>query len=837
MNQLRHLCIHGHFYQPPRENPWLEAVEQQESAHPFHDWNERITQECYGPNTAARISTWDGWILDIRNNFERISFNFGPTLLSWLEQHAPGVYEDIIEADRLSVLSRGGHGNAIAQAYNHTILPLGSERERHIQIAWGLEDFRDRFGRDPEGFWLPECAVDLRTLNVLASQGIRFTVLAPGQAHKFRLLGETSGWQSCDGGTIDPARPYVCSLPSGNSIVVFFYDGPISQAIAFEGLLNDGGGFARRLMEGFNGERTWPQILSIATDGESYGHHHRHGEMALAYALHLIEREGLAELTNFGEFLSREMPRAEVRLWEKSSWSCFHGVERWRDDCGCSSGMQPEWHQQWRQPVREALEFLAEEAEKIYTARAGELYSDPDQAMFEYIHVLLGAKLETFRRFHEQHQRPGGPEDRALEGLHLLETMRNVQLMFTSCAWFFDDVSGIETVQNLKYAARVIQLLHPWRPGLEEEFLNRLAEAPSNIPEIGNGANVYRRFVKPGVVDLHRVVAHHAITTFDREVGSYQRLFCYELRERDAFLAHSGTARLKLSRVGALSLVDGESLDSVACVLHFGGHDFRCSLTGPMGHSAYESLRDDLRMAFYKGSLTDLVRAIDEHFGRAYYNITHLFAEGRRELLQRITFDSFRRFDDSLTLIYEENRKLMDYLLEAGAPLPQAFLSSAEFVFRSRLLELLESFDVKDSIAEMRQIAEEAYRYRIRLSDPLLTRKFERVTEEVFDELALSCERPVLQVAEQLLEVIELLGVPINIWEAQNIAFSLLRRRPLPARLARQTVSPVALPPEAEPILRRLARRLRVSQERPSHHRPVSSDAVSLQRIAEEQHS
>ncbi len=834
MSTSRHLCIHGHFYQPPRENPWLEAVEQQDSAHPFHDWNERITEECYGPNTASRISTWDGWILDIRNNFERISFNFGPTLLSWLEENAPGVYEDIVEADRLSVLARNGHGNAIAQAYNHTILPLGSEREKHLQIAWGIEDFRERFGRDPEGFWLPECAVDGRTLDLLASHGVRFTVLAPMQARKFRLLGETGGWMPCDGGSIDPTRPYLCSLPSGASIAVFFYDGPISQAIAFEGLLDNGGTFARRLMEGFNGERTWNQILSIATDGESYGHHHRHGEMALAYALHVIEREGLAELTNFGEFLSREMPRAEVQLWEASSWSCFHGVDRWRDDCGCSSGNNPEWHQQWRRPVREALEFLAGEAEVIYAERAGELFADPDQALFEYIQVLLGAKLDVFGKFYEQHARPGAPEDRRLEGLHLLETMRNVQLMFTSCAWFFDEVSGIETVQNLKYAARVIQLLHPWRPGLEKEFLRRLEEAPSNIPEIGNGANAYRRFVKPNVVDLQRVVAHHAMTNFDREVESFQRLFCYELRERDAFLAHSGTTRLKLSRVGALSLVDGESLDSVACVLHFGGHDFRCSLTGPLGHAAYESLREDLRAAFYNRSLTDLVRAIDEHFGRAYYNITHLFTEGRRELLQRITFDSFRRFDDSLTLIYEENRKLMDYLLDAGAPLPQGFLSAAEFVFKSRLLEALEGFSTENDIDTMRSIAEEAHRYRIRLTDPLLTRRFECVTGEVFDQLAVTCERPLLQVAEQLLEIIELLGLPIHLWEAQNITFSLLRRTSLPARLARQTASPVALPPEAEPVLRRLARRLRIAPDTHAPARPSSSDTVSLQRMSED---
>lgn len=332
----RYLCIHAHFYQPPRENPWLEAIEVQDSAYPYHDWNERVTAECYAPNSASRILDEEGRIKDVVSNYARISFNFGPTLLSWLEEHSPGVYQAILEADQKSWDWRSGHGAAMAQCYNHLIMPLANSRDKKTQVLWGIKDFQHRFGRSPEGMWLPETAVDLESLNFLAESGIKFTILAPLQAKRFRKIGEDK-WEEASG-KIDPARAYRCRLSSEREISIFFYDGPISRAVAFERLLEKGEDFASRLLSGFSESRDWPQLLHIATDGETYGHHHRFADMALAYALHYIESQKLSRFTNYGEYLEKVPPTHEVEIVESTSWSCSHGIERWRNNCGCNSG-------------------------------------------------------------------------------------------------------------------------------------------------------------------------------------------------------------------------------------------------------------------------------------------------------------------------------------------------------------------------------------------------------------------------------------------------------------------------------------------------------------------
>ena len=295
----RYICIHGHFYQPPRENPWLEAIELQDSAYPYHDWNERITAECYAPNAVSRILDAENRITRLVNNYAKISFNFGPTLLGWLAATAPEVYQAVLAADRQSRETFSGHGSAIAQPYNHVILPLANHRDRYTQIYWGIRDFEHHFGRAPEGMWLPETAVDLESLEILAELGMRFTILAPHQASRVRSIGSRT-WDSVAGGQIDPTRAYEQRLPSGRTLAIFFYDGPVSRAVAFEGLLSRGESFADRLNSAFSEERDWPQLVHIATDGESYGHHHRFGEMALSYALNCIEANQLARLTNYG---------------------------------------------------------------------------------------------------------------------------------------------------------------------------------------------------------------------------------------------------------------------------------------------------------------------------------------------------------------------------------------------------------------------------------------------------------------------------------------------------------------------------------------------------------
>ncbi|HKG22327.1 MAG TPA: DUF3536 domain-containing protein, partial [Blastocatellia bacterium] len=359
----RHICIHGHFYQPPRENPWLEEVELQDSSFPYHDWNQRITAECYAPNAASRILDKSGRLTDIVNNYSKISFNFGPTLLSWMERHAPAVHRTILDADGESRESFSGHGSALAQVYNHVIMPLASPRDKRTQVVWGIRDFEYRFGRKPEGMWLAETAVDIETLETLAQNGIRFTILAPRQAARVRSPGKR--WRDVSGGRVDPKQPYRYNLPSGKSIDLFFYDGPISQDVAFNNLLASGERFAGRLLRAFTGTHGQNQLVHIATDGETYGHHHRHGDMALAYCIRHIESNNLAKVTVYGEYLEKFPPAQEVEILENTSWSCAHGVERWRQNCGCSTGREG-WTQAWRSPLRQALDWLRDGLEAVY---------------------------------------------------------------------------------------------------------------------------------------------------------------------------------------------------------------------------------------------------------------------------------------------------------------------------------------------------------------------------------------------------------------------------------------------------------------------------------------
>lgn len=492
----RYICIHGHFYQPPRENPWSGVVELQESAHPYHDWNERITAECYAPNAAARILDTRGRTVKIINNYAKMSFDFGPTLLSWLELHAPETYQAILGADQESQKNFSGHGSALAQAYNHMILPLANRRDKYTQVLWGIRDFEQRFGRSPEGMWLPETAVDLETLEILAELGIRFTILAPHQARCIRSSG-SGEWQDVVEGKIDPTMAYKLHLPSGRSIALFFYDGPISRAVAFEGLLNNGESLAERLMGAFSKERAWPQLVHIATDGETYGHHHRHGEMTLAYALYHIESEELACLTNYGAYLKQHPPTHEVKIIENTSWSCAHGVERWRSNCSCRNGREPGWNQAWRTPLREALDWLRDTLIPQYEDKAGKLLQDPWRARDEYIEVICDRSPENIERFLTKHAvRPLKLAER-VAALKLLELQRQAMLMFTSCGWFFDDLSGLETIQILRHAGRVIQLAEElFGDHIEPQFLELLERAKSNLPEQGDGRRIYKRFVK-----------------------------------------------------------------------------------------------------------------------------------------------------------------------------------------------------------------------------------------------------------------------------------------------------------------------------------------------------
>ncbi|HEX6838456.1 MAG TPA: DUF3536 domain-containing protein, partial [Polyangia bacterium] len=609
------LVVHGHFYQPPRENPWLGLVERQDSARPFHDWNERIAAECYTPNAFARILDDEGRIVSIVNNYELMSFNVGPTLLSWLEEHAPDTYRRILDADRRSVAARG-FGNAIAQAYNHAILPLCNERDRRTQIRWGLYDFERRFSRRPDAMWLPETAVSLPTVEALLDEGMKFVILSPHQAESARDGGD---WFDVSSATIDPTQPYRLHAPSGRSLDVFFYDGPISSAIGFEGLLLSASTLVNRFSSALVADRGRDQLVHVATDGESYGHHTRWGDRTLAYALAVeAPRRGFV-VTNYAAYLAAHPPVAEVRLkagpnGEGTAWSCGHGVGRWTRDCGCSAGT-PGFSQKWRAPLRRALDLVRDRAAALYERQATELFRDPWGARDRYVCAFASAgDVEAQERFLEaERSRALDPPSR-LRALRLCELQRYCQLMYTSCGWFFDELSGLEATQILRYANRALEL-HRLLDGedLEPMLLAVLAEARSNLREGGDGADVYRRLVAPSRVAHERVAAQEAILSLfvprPRELG-YGHYRIKRFGERRAGDARFG---LVTGRINLRWLPTGEANELAYAVLHVGAADVCCAVTPAA--ATQRDAADAVWHEWPRQSIARLVRTIERSFG------------------------------------------------------------------------------------------------------------------------------------------------------------------------------------------------------------------------------
>jgi alpha-amylase/alpha-mannosidase (GH57 family) len=474
------LCIHGHFYQPPRENPWTGRVESQPSAAPAHDWNERITEECYRPNAEARLLADEARGLPPReiSNYSHMSFDFGPTLLAYLSREQRDVHDALIAADREACRRFHGHGSAIAQSYSHSILPLASSRDRRTEVRWGLLDFELRFGRPSEGLWLPECAVDTATLEALADEGLRFTVLAPGQARAVRRIGAESWTAVGADKPLDTRMPYLVRLGAARSIAVFFYDGALAHNVAFGQPFRDGAQFLAAVERDRAGS---PGLVHFATDGETYGHHQRFGEMGLAWMLERVTRgESAFDLTVYGHYLDRFPPTHEVEINEKSSWSCAHGVERWRSDCGCSGGRR-RGSQSWRGPLRDALDFLRDLLAPIYEREIETLLDDPWGARDRFAEVLVRRTPRVENLFLERESTQPLAEPQRLRALQLLDMQRHALLMYASCAWFFDDLSDIEALQALAHAARAIELAGPGEvPRLERHFRAALTRAAGN---------------------------------------------------------------------------------------------------------------------------------------------------------------------------------------------------------------------------------------------------------------------------------------------------------------------------------------------------------------------
>ena len=800
----RYLCVHGHFYQPPRENPWLETVELQESATPYHDWNERITSECYAPNGASRIVNQQRQIVRIVNNYARMSFNFGPTLLSWLEDNAPRTYRMIQDADQTSASLYSNHGSALAQVYNHIIMPLASERDARTQIRWGIADFEHRFGRKPEGMWLAETAVSRSVLDLLAQERIKFTVLAPHQAARVRRIAapgkDPDAWTETPDATVDTTHPYIVQLDHGRSIAVFFYDGPASRAIAFEGLLNDGETFARRLLSRFPADHpaSEPQLVHVATDGESYGHHHRHGEMALSYALNWVKDNNLARLTNYGEFLEKFPPQWEAEVADDTSWSCAHGVERWRSDCGCNSGGKPGWNQRWRTPLREALDLLRDRTAPLAEAVAAPLLKDLWAARDAYIHVILDRSSDNLDRFFAAHAtRPLTTAER-ITVFELLELQRHTQLMYTSCGWFFDDISGIETVQIIAYAGRVLQLANRLFTDpalfttpelsirsayeLEADFLQILARAESNVPDLGNGAEVYRRFVNAGRLDLESVGAHYAISSMFRSYPDSGNIFCFDVQRHSYDVMTSGRGRFAVGRATLCSRITEECEDICFAVLHLGDQNLSAAVKrfSPHDSERWDIFIENARHSIRRANLPELIRSIDGYFDSTLYSLTSLFADEQHRILENILNQTLSEVEGSLIRIYNEHATLLDFLADANVAAPPALAVTASFAINAGLRRALEA-ETFDS-AELARLLRRAEVDHVTLDAGLLSYTADKRMKRAMVRLEAAAEQQtthsiaVLNETLAIADSLRTIPMEINLWQAQNIWNDLLGR-------------------------------------------------------------
>lgn len=816
-----YVTVHGHFYQPPRENPYLNAIERQPSAGTFHDWNERIHYECYRPNAFARILNDQGNLLGIANNFEYLSFNIGPTLMSWLEQHDVEVYQRILEADRKSSERLNGHGNAIAQVYNHIILPLANGRDKYTQIRWGKADFRSRFSRDPEGMWLAETAVDYATLQALVDEGIRFIVLAPSQAQRCRPLPTADQpdpqWLEVGGSQIDPIQPYRCYLPSPEStdgaptadpqadrqyIDIFFYDGPISRDMGFNDVLSSSHHFAGRIAQAVRGDHRQSQLIAVATDGETFGHHKGGTEKAIAYAFTQEFPSRGWQVTNFAHYLSLNPPTWEVELKPVTAWSCSHGVDRWQDDCGCGGGGA--WHQQWRKPLRESLDWLRDQLIRVFEETGRKYFTDPWQARDAYIEVILDRSPTNINRFLARHQTHRLSPAEKVDALRLLEMQRYALFMYTSCGWFFEELSRPEGTQILRYAARALELAGDVAGvQLEKGFIKRLALAPSNVDCFQNGAEVYRQLVIPSQISLEQVAAHYAINSLFTPYPRDQRVYCYAMHRIDYQLQRLGSLTLAVGQIQLTSEMTWESRHFVFAVLHLGGWDFHCCIQPFAGRRNYSQMKDSLFSALRQASAAQTILAMNRWFGDQSYNLQTLFAEERHRIMRLLSQETLTRLDQLYTQVYRDNYGVLVAFHRDSLEVPQELQVAAEIAISHRAITSLQALERETSdfppsnpqlcfnhLAELEAIATEADHLHCHLKLPEVRETLERLVLRslwhLFYNSTTDTAEADIQWVDRLLTLANQLHLHLFLDRAQELFFKHLNSQVVPQLIALQ---------------------------------------------------
>jgi len=809
------LVIHGHFYQPPRENAWTESIQRQESAgSPYHDWNERINAECYRTNAFARILDQTDHIVNIVNNYEHMSFNFGPTLLSWLEDHSSATYRRLIEADQASRARCGGHGNAIAQAYNHAILPLCNDRDKITQVRWGIADFRYRFNREPEAMWLPETAVNDATLRVLIDHGMKFVILSPHQARRTRRFAvaevksdhkdkkektiktlQTGEWSGMENGEINTRQAYrwFDKDAEGQPILdryldIFFYDGGIARGVGFEHLLRDAKKFAQRLDHyiGDNGNSA-PELVSIATDGETYGHHERHSEMGLAYMLHVEAPARNIRVTNYAEFLQENPPAWEVEIkegpdGEGTAWSCAHGVGRWYRNCGCRGDGPPEWTQEWRSPLREALNNLRDELAALTIEKGEPLLKDAWDARNDYIEVILRRTPESFAEFLGKHQKRSLSDQEQLLVINLMEMQRQTQLMYTSCAWFFTEISGLETVQVIQYAARAVHLAEYVSPGYspEPKFLADLKKARSNHPDYKTGEGVYKKLVKPAVVSFLRLVNTHAIRTLFSGAPAQEQLYHYAFNRTDLLEKKLEDTTLMIGRAEITSGVTTEKRAYAFALLNRGaGEGVKSFVRRDDGSWNYAETREALMAKFHRVE-NDILDELVKRWGDETFDMRDTLAEERQQVINILLSDRLSAVGAFYSQLYEQHRSLMQALRGLGAALPIELSVPARYTLGQQLrdeVEKLRNVTDPEAYKQCLEIARTAQRLGLQLESQRATELFQEMIEARLQQLFNDGSGKTCKEISTLVDIADRLKLQLDETSVQNHVFAILQQR------------------------------------------------------------
>lgn len=773
-----YVTFHGHFYQPPRENPWIEVIEKQPSAYPFHNWNERIAHECYIPNAIARERNNEGKIIDNVNNYAYINFNFGPTLLSWYQKYFPREYTWLLDGDNLSKQHNNGHGNAIAQIYNHIIVPLANKRDRITQAIWGIEDFRYRFGRAPESIWLPETACNYATLEVLIQLGMKYVILSSHQAERIRNF-EKKQWIDVSRGNIDTRRAYRFFLKTENGeniedkfIDIFFYHSGLSKAIAFEDKFIDAKAFADRIDSCFNHRLKIPQLINVATDGESYGHHKAFAEMTLAHLLkYELPRRGI-RVINYAHFLEISPPVWEVvikdgREGEGTSWSCVHGLGRWKEDCGCTTYSQPGWNQKWRGPLRHALDELRKRLDEVFEQEGAKYLKDAWGARDEYINVILDRNESTISNFLAKHTKGEYDENTRNIILKLMEMQRHAMLIYTSCAWFFAEISGIETVQNLKYAARAIQLAKEIIGNdFEQEFLNNLKEAKSNLQEYGDGWGVYNKLVRPSIVYKEQVVSHYAICLLFGLV--YEKLYHYTIEKLDLTRRETPGAQLILGQARLTSGITYEKYEATFLVIYLPAYRVFSLVGDYVDQARYEELKQRVFQISEEQLLSGEIHPIDkEYFSKNICTLRDLFVDDREKIFAFIFKDKMEKLRSVYTDLLNEYLPIMEGFKELGMTVSYDLKGEIEMAMTRRLTLLSDALKEEYTDArfyEIKNLLEKSRSWNLNLNLSLFEENLERIILEETDNVLEPIGEHDLGRLEKLIDLM----LPLNLWTWRN---------------------------------------------------------------------